>query len=388
MNMQKENLIKKLNKHDIPSDFGKKDGTPISNIDTILDDIDTVLGKGKPPSVEYIFVRSTSILPLWNGYGINFNLYGHAAVRYRSPEGKDIVVNIEGKNENKVMVRFYDAKDYLYGTKTGSDDQDTYRRNIVGVRVEELDQDDINKMHEYFLELAKTSGEGTTRFNIIFGPILNMIRTVSPIQLPEYGNCSKWISEGLYRAGVVTRVMVWPKAVFINIFENCKKTKAKSEDNVNVVYYEQPKFYDSMAKLVAIESVAPFQIIRGFFYADLSRFANVVSRIEENTMKARVIEAPFFKKQSDFRNKVNSHPFVIASVVGTSLLLRRGWKKAGKMIWNRHKKDMTDKIKQTDGYKDYIRLKKRIDRRVNNFKQQSQRKSQSMVKKVKGLFGF
>lgn len=336
----------------IPENFGHRDGPPIDNLDTILDDINKELGKDSNPAIEYLYVRSYIKFPLFLGYGCTFNLYGHAAIRYTTPEGKDIVVNIEGKQDGHIMVQIFDAKDYLYGTSTGSTDQDGYHRNIVGVRIENIDSKGIDQMHEYFMKLRERYKNKKVKFNIVFGPLINTVRNIFP-SIPEYGNCAKWISEGLLRAGVVTNKSIWPKSIFIDMFENCEETSAKSKDNVSIVYYEQPKSFaikdENGNALVSIESVSPLQIPRGFLYGDLRQFSNVVVRIPENSMHANVHTNPFPKQQSKFRNIVNSNPAITISIIGTSLLARRGWRKFGRVFWNKHKHEVyskRDQIKQ------------------------------------------
>ena len=224
-------------------DFGLPNGTPISNKDEILNDIDLALGVNDSPSVEYIFVRSFSKINLGFGYGFTFNMFGHAAVRYIDPDGNDIVVNIEGKKKNGLpMVQFYDAKEFFYGTNPNKNGEQrgVYNRNKVGVRVEKLDRKNIDKMHQYFCDLQTQDIDGDVGFNIAIGPFINFFRKFIPFQIPEYGNCSKWISEGLLIAGVVTKKTIWPKSIFINMYENCEETDTKTPDNLHVVYYEMP----------------------------------------------------------------------------------------------------------------------------------------------------
>eukprot|EP01090_Pellita_catalonica_P006498 TRINITY_DN1672_c0_g1_i2.p1 TRINITY_DN1672_c0_g1~~TRINITY_DN1672_c0_g1_i2.p1 ORF type:complete len:117 (+),score=14.54 TRINITY_DN1672_c0_g1_i2:111-461(+) len=44
----------------VPQDFGAKDGTEIAHNDEILSKIDLLLGKNKPPAIEYIFCEPYS----------------------------------------------------------------------------------------------------------------------------------------------------------------------------------------------------------------------------------------------------------------------------------------------------------------------------------------
>lgn len=136
----------------VPKDFGQVDGTPISNKCTILSEIDDVLEK-KSPSVEYILCKPFAYIKLPFGFGFNFNSYGHSAVRYTDSDNNDIVMNIEGKVEGKPMVQFYKASDYFYGTdpnKHGSQKGAMYNRDMVGIRIENVDPNDVKKCMNIF----------------------------------------------------------------------------------------------------------------------------------------------------------------------------------------------------------------------------------------------
>lgn len=312
----------------VPTDFGAVGGTHISNKDTILDDINIALGKPKNPSVEYLFVTPFVHIKLPFGYGISYNTYGHATIRYTTPDGMDVVMNIQGKEKGKIMVRFYDAKEYLYGTdstKIGSQ-KGIYNRTIVGLRVENVDPEAIKRMHEYYLRLQTDEQQDLVRFNIIFGPIINMFREM--FNLPEYGNCAKWISEGLRRANLVTSVSIWPKSIFINMFENSDKTEAKTQDNVSVVYYQRPEHSQLSygKKAFSIEEVAPLQPIRSFMYSDLKPFANCIVTVPNNDICAVVTRVYDPIRPSKFRNIVNDPYFIAGSVVTSGFTIRHIYK--------------------------------------------------------------
>lgn len=58
-------------------DFGAEFGTPISNINTILPEIDRALGRNKPPDIEYLYVEPFSRLVLpgtreWVSFAVNY----------------------------------------------------------------------------------------------------------------------------------------------------------------------------------------------------------------------------------------------------------------------------------------------------------------------------
>lgn len=49
---------------ELPGDFGREGGTPISNKATVLDEIDRALGRDSPPDVEVLLTQVSSSLPL------------------------------------------------------------------------------------------------------------------------------------------------------------------------------------------------------------------------------------------------------------------------------------------------------------------------------------
>ena len=78
-----------------PADFGVEGGTPISNMRTIMGEIDAALGVSGPPAIEYIFCdaygkeRETT----WQWLYRNIANFGHALVRYTLPTGEQVVMS-------------------------------------------------------------------------------------------------------------------------------------------------------------------------------------------------------------------------------------------------------------------------------------------------------
>lgn len=321
----------------IPKNFGELNGTEISNKNTILDELNNKLGYDKNPDVEYFLSRPYTVLPLPFGYGINYNSYGHSSVRYNL-DGKDIVVNIEGKRDGKVMVVIYDTKEYLYGTnpETNGAQRGVYNRNIAGIRIENVSKEKIQQMHNYFLELQENEKSGFKKFNICFGPIINIfIRGIinwckyndqkhdvdskinyDEVKKIEYGNCAKWISEGLKRAGLCTATKTWPKSILIDIFENYNEQNYNSD--VNIICYQQPThsvLTYGYRKITLFESVAPLQPIRDYIYSDLGSYAKCIVKIPNDSIKAEIILNSSTAKPNKFRNILNSNWTVIASTL-------------------------------------------------------------------------
>lgn len=315
----------------------------IVNKDTILSEIDKELGKKSNPVVEYLITKPYGLFKLPFGLGsLSWNWFGHSALRYTTPDGQDIVVNVEAKEKNKNFIQIYDAKEYLFGTdiKKGGAQRGIYQRDIVGLRVENLSQEHIIKLHEIVEKLKSGNNKPDDnyrfndkyRFNIILGPVLNFLGYFF-YKYPEYGNCSRWTSLMLNQAGLTTGIYVWPKTLFINMFENYDKTNIKEQSNMNVIYYEQPKniskpFYGVADKPIWFEkSVAPFQTLRNYFYGDLKHFANIIVKVNEQTNYAELIKNPDDKisKPNKLRNTLNSKYFICASVMTSVIVYKKGF---------------------------------------------------------------
>ncbi len=336
----------------VVANFGSVYGTPISNKDTIMEEINERLGKPRTahPKVSYILTRPFGLITLPFGLGsINYNTFGHSALRYTTPEGKDVVVNVEAKEYGKRFIQVYDAKEYFFGTepeKSGAQ-KGVYHRDMVELRVEDVSPQEIEKMHNYILQLMDHSEQsiaiaqqnkqqfmnyGHYRFNLFFGPLLNLLHIVFP-HFPEYGNCARWTSAMLMKAGLTTNYFVWPSTVFINMFENYRMLNIKLLSNMNVIYYEQPNHVASLAygvraKPVWFEkNIAPLQSFRNWFYSDLKHFANVIVKVPANTTTAvvEVVDPQKVHKPNEWRNVLNSKYFIVSSVVGTIVVYRKGW---------------------------------------------------------------
>eukprot|EP01102_Stenamoeba_stenopodia_P008919 TRINITY_DN2608_c0_g1_i2.p1 TRINITY_DN2608_c0_g1~~TRINITY_DN2608_c0_g1_i2.p1 ORF type:complete len:329 (-),score=77.38 TRINITY_DN2608_c0_g1_i2:31-1017(-) len=193
-----------------------------------------------------------------------------------------------------------------------------YNRHMFGLRIEELPPEDILAMHEYFLELQKRQQNHEAEFNLALAPLYNALRGVMPI-IVERGNCAWWVSQGLYKANVLTKPSIWPKSIWINMFENYNKTDIKEVDNIRVVSYRRAKHAKLSYGINAypISAVAPLQSIRGLLYYNLERFANVIVEVPEGELSAVVIKQEEPEKPSQLRNIANNGYFIFGSVVVT-----------------------------------------------------------------------
>lgn len=223
-------------------------------------------------------------------------------------------MNIEGKKDGRTMVRFLEPSEYFFGTnpdKTG-EQLGIYNRHMVSVRVQRLPPEKLWRMHEFFLSLRDREGEKKAAFHIALGPFINLVRRLLPLRWAETGNCAFWTSRfaaslelschspradsapvysGMVEAGVLTRRSIWPKSIFIDLFENANRTSAGGHDNVRVVNWRRvshvPVAYGVDADTYLV-GVAPLQSLRSLWYFDLSRFAHATVHVPGGSMRAVV----------------------------------------------------------------------------------------------------
>merc|ERR1712137_189926 len=156
----------------------------ITNKDTILSELDKVIFSKyspeeqekricpKPPAVEYLFVEPFGSVKVWGRLGFGVNPYGHAAVRYTIPEtGEQKVVNISGTRRDN-LVNFRSPEEYLFENTDKADQGGIWNRNIVSVRVENVEPWQIEDMDHYFRKLhRKNQNNYTAKFSLILSPI-------------------------------------------------------------------------------------------------------------------------------------------------------------------------------------------------------------------------
>jgi len=267
--------------------------------------------------------------------GFAYNLYGHAAVRYTLPSGEQKVMNIV--NDDEGMVYWSTPEEFLFTTKwhKGCQPKGLYNRDMIGLRVEEIPPEKMLEMHEYFCALAERSQEKKVKYDLGFLDLLtqflplfgDFLHKWLPVDAIERGNCARWTSKGLLKAGVVTKSTMWPKSVWINMFENYETTQVKRQSNLHVVSYRRIKH----AKLsygvdaIPVTLVAPLQTIRSFLYYDLDSFADVIVEVPDGTIRAVVKKRSNPRRQSRLRNWVaNSTLLITLSMFLTAQFLGRG----------------------------------------------------------------
>ncbi|VBB19041.1 hypothetical protein YASMINEVIRUS_1573 [Yasminevirus sp. GU-2018] len=294
----------------------------VENKDEIFHEIDKALNRPGPASVEYLVARPHSGFTFF-GMGFNFNWYGHGAVVYTMPDGTRKVFNIVGGKPIGGIVEQHTPEEYLF--TRNSDQGGVYNREFIGIRVQNVPSESIVKMDAKFEEIKRTSEVGNAKFDIFMGPIYNTFKHFFP-GMAERGNCARWASVGLMEAGLLTRKTMWPKSIFIDMFENTKHTNAKSYDNLDVVsyrcMYHVEKDYGKNAKN-PIELVSPLQFFRNLFYRDLRAFAHAEVSVPEGSNRAIVvpIDRSLAKKPSALRNNTINNPYFVVATSITSLYL-------------------------------------------------------------------
>ncbi|MBI5241513.1 MAG: hypothetical protein HY926_13655 [Elusimicrobia bacterium] len=270
------------------ADFGAKNGTEISNKDTVLGEVDRSLGRKAPPALEYIFVKPLATLRLDRGSGTGTNPYGHAVVRYTMPDGTQKVMNIVGA-KGRQLVNFLKPEDYLYGTgvfDSGSEQGGVYNRGMVSVRIEELPAEQLLALDRYYTELAARAQAGEAAFKLLIGRVLNLAARALRLSWPEFGNCALWTSKGLAAAGILDKPTPWPKHILVDLLE---KYRAQDPGNVHVVSYHRiahaVQTYGKPAETHGL--VAPLHLLKTIKYWDLERFADAKVEVPEGSMTAR-----------------------------------------------------------------------------------------------------
>ncbi|KAF0693517.1 Aste57867_15543 [Aphanomyces stellatus] len=245
-----------------------------------LSDIDTFLGRSKPPAIEYIVVEVlVHKCPL---HPSQLGRWAHSAVRYTLPCGKQKLVNICRPEEGHQLIEFYDdPEDYILGYQGKGG---IFSRDICSIRIEDVHPDSMRALDHHFQAIShrfKADGKGCS-FEITGGFWENLVREVFHLPSKPSGNCARWVSKGLVYANVLKRQSMFPKAIWVEMLEN---QSANNAHNVNVVYYrrlkgkvkEKPHLTTGFS-FTSFKAwlLFPTDVIQSWLYWDMSCFANVI----------------------------------------------------------------------------------------------------------------
>ena len=243
-------------------------------------------------------------------------------------------------------------------------------RDMVSVRVECVPDEKVEAMDAYFTDLAAKNEKGLAKFNIAFGPILNLLRFFTANSLASRGNCAYWTSRGLAIGGVASPSM-FPKVIFIDMLENGGSYSSKfdfssspptsanhpavalagkvdvsslpsspppssapagalpaswPESNISVVSYRRDRAAHPKSGVVAspLSAVAPLQPLRSWFYLNLEAFAHAIVSVPPGAHAPIVTPVPYEERKhpSPWRNAINSRYVALPSVLVSIMLIR------------------------------------------------------------------
>lgn len=312
---EKDNLLDKNEKNnqkqqkiynfDDFSQFGAPDGEEILNKCSILSNIDHFLGYHNPPDVEYIYVEPYLNYASKNIY-LTANPYGHSVVRYTLPDTKEqLVMNIVGLAEHE-LVNFLHPEDFFFSTnfdtKIGNEQGGIYNRNFVSMRIQRVPPEKILAMHQYFLDLHLRSHKKWADYNILLGPLLNRASSVS------YGNCAHWSSQGLRQAGLMKHTSMFPKAIWIDLYESLLKDsqQEKISNNISIVYYKRilhaKRFYGEDADWTGWGRPTIFRSSKDQ-YDNLEQVADAIVYVPSNSKTAMIDYGPL-SNRAKLENKI------------------------------------------------------------------------------------
>jgi|Transcript_81764 hypothetical protein len=225
----------------------------VQNKRTILAEIDAFLGHpDHPPGVDFIFVENVNpdffLIPRWfcGGWGIGF---GHAAVRFTREDGTQRLVNItqgtgEVGEENLIDI-WQEPTDYMFGIRGQKGAGGCFSRSIALVRITDVEPNAIRAIEFYFQSLAAAfDSSGLEHVRYSRTRCLDFLRWILGMPATQSGNCSEWTSRGLFLANIIERVYMFPKSIFIDMFQTwCygKKGETKGEVGHNRVRSSWPE---------------------------------------------------------------------------------------------------------------------------------------------------
>jgi len=289
----------------------------------VLEEIDRRLGYDGPPAVEYIFVEEGSGHPLRVGLG-------HACVRYtlNAAAREERIANVtRGElGKNVALVELWEKpEDYLLGSGGGKGG--IFARSICTIRFKNWDASLIKAMHHYFLSLDASHRASTIVGFSMVGMALSVISFFLPwTQARTRANCAQFTGQGLFLAGLLSRQRIFPKAMWVDMFERQVLDKAANGDSdVHVVYFQQART-TSRAPCLINSLVSPIQVLRSLIYWDLKQFADVVVEVDEDdsgVRKARVIDGARRRPRRLRRWTKYFHEVVMAVIIVAYLW--KGW---------------------------------------------------------------
>jgi len=143
-------------------------------------------------------------------------------------------------------------------------------------------------MDYYYHKVRRYQNEQSVKFSLAFGNIWNWIAHWLPIDVAERGNCAHWTSKGLVECQLLKTPSLFPKRIFVNLFE---RNGLNNPNNVNVVSYRRVKHAHQTygePEDPWISGVAPLAPITNLLYFNLEKFAHVIVEVPPGSTKAEI----------------------------------------------------------------------------------------------------
>ena len=323
--------------------FGNPDqGYGISNKDTLLEEINRSLNVSSNPDIEIILADATiknQEKSLIKRIGAFIGRFGHIAIRYRIPSDmlttnihdpncsnhdrssgaerawaadSDVVMNIVGLSGSQ-MVNFIESKDYFFemnNINTGNEQGGIYNRHFYSLRIENVNKNVLRTLHSYYVALLMQSKLAkASKFRLIGGRIGQLTKYIPFINditgnyesFTMEGNCAIHVSNGLVFSGLLQRKRIFPKAIFVDLYE---KQMLIDPNNINIVEYKEInhkncfKFYPGYKCVTSL--VNPLTPLRNYRFYNLSQLANVVVFVPDEMLDE--ISSVHLDKRQDVNN--------------------------------------------------------------------------------------
>eukprot|EP00811_Abedinium_folium_P033659 NODE_6606_length_1656_cov_3.844997.p1 GENE.NODE_6606_length_1656_cov_3.844997~~NODE_6606_length_1656_cov_3.844997.p1 ORF type:complete len:400 (+),score=72.21 NODE_6606_length_1656_cov_3.844997:88-1287(+) len=312
----------------VPDDFGALGGARVANADTVLSEVDHVLGVSRPPALQVIFAEHH----LQAGFSSNFGRFGHIAMSYRRPDGSQRVVNVLNNITSRPgceLVHSCSPAEYFFGTKDfdGNFEQGgVYNRAFCCVRLEELPPETLEALDSYWTHVDKRARAGALSFSF-----LHSVRAVDPSAPPAkpdrgrmmglltpaqedpaeaflrmagrrggfatVGSCSVFTAQALINCGLTSRWSYFPKT---GLFELLDDEMLRASENVHVVYIDRVhhacKHWPN--RFVGYCLLSPTQLLRSWLHWDLTPLADAVVSVPAGSTTAVVQRGPGMRPKS------------------------------------------------------------------------------------------
>ena len=112
-------------------------------------------------------------------------------------------------------------EDYIAGSKGVKGAGGLFSRSMCVVRVHGVDAHAVRALDLYYQALASSFESAGLRGKIAYERAVlgDLFLWLLGLPLRQHGNCSQWVSRGLFLANLVKREYMFPKALWVDLFE-------------------------------------------------------------------------------------------------------------------------------------------------------------------------